>query len=239
MKFLENVTLENLSSKLSDRELGGGLILNGRVEVYSTKRSGDDKKILKLLNTKNCDICEENFNKKSTENSFFSNKVTKKLLLDLIQTLNASSLDYDFSELSHDSFVQVTFNDAVQDINSRLVELTLKNFNFINVMWKDIEECMGQALSQCEVFTLSVGTVLDEEEDESSVWSFNYFFCNKELKRICFFKCIATSKFRKHHLAATNGNIQMNTDDEYFEADESVVGEQVDEEENESDGDWT
>jgi hypothetical protein len=237
MKYLENVTLENLSYKLSDRELGGGLILNSRVEVYSTKRSSDDKKIFKLLNAKKCDVFEGISSVKSNEILTVSCKVAKKLLVDLIQTLNASSMDYDFSELSHDSFIQVTFDDAVHDINSRLAELTFKSFNFINVMWKDIEECMGQTLTQCEVFTLSVGTVLDEEEDESSVWSFNYFFCNKELKRICYFKCIATSKLRKHHLAVTQTDVPMNTDDEYFEVDESVLGEQIDEEENESDGD--
>lgn len=205
MKYLENLSLENISNSLTNRELGGGLIVNGRVEVYSTKKSGEDKRSSKILTSKISEIADNRAN----------GAVTRKLLVDLIQTLNASLVDYDFSELSPDSFTQTTIQEAVQDINSHFAELTLTDGGLVNHMWKQISECMGQLVTQCEVFRLSDGTVLDEEEDESSVWALNYFFCNKELKRICYFKCNATSRFRTHHAATSAPQPPHTAADEY------------------------
>ncbi len=198
MKYLENLSLENISNALTNRELGGGLVINGRIEVYSTKRAGEDKKNSKILVNKMSEIVDSNSGLGDLS------KVTKNLLVNLIQTLNASLVDYDFSELSPDSFSQINIQEAVQNINGHFAELTLSDPNFINRMWKEISDCMGQLMTHCEVYKLTDGMILDEEEDESSIWSFNYFFCNKELKRICYFKCIATSKFRTHNSAGAS-----------------------------------
>ncbi len=224
MKFLENLNLEKLSNSLTNRELGGGLIVNGRVEVYSTKRAGDDKKNSKLLTSKITDIVD---NSKSGNSGIgdLNFKSTKKLLVDLIQTLNASFVDYDFSELSPDSFAQTTIHEAVQNINSFFAELTISDPNFINNMWKEMSECMGQLMTQCEVYKLSENTILDEEEDECSVWSFNYFFCNKDLKRICYFTCTATSKFRRLQsgVNTSGGAAGLEQDEDAYDNDTSMV----------------
>jgi len=201
MKYLENLCLETISNSITNREIGGGLIINGRIEVYSTKKAGNDKKESKLLESK------------LTEGGT-TVKTPKKLLVDLIQTMNASMVDYDFSDISPDSFSLVNVNDAVQSINSHLSQLSIDSHYFISNMWKNILECLGVAalVNTCEVYKLSESTVIDEEVD--IVWSFNYFFCCKEMKRICYFSCSATSKFRRMNISLSADGIASMADED-------------------------
>jgi hypothetical protein len=37
--------------------------------------------------------------------------------------------------------------------------------------------------------------------DDGVVWCVNYFFCNKELKRVCYFMCNASNKYRDSYEA--------------------------------------
>ena len=52
MKYLEHLGLETISNIISSTELSGGLLLHGRVEIYSTKKTVDDKKHSKMLESK-------------------------------------------------------------------------------------------------------------------------------------------------------------------------------------------
>lgn len=189
MKYLENLSLENLTKGLTNRELGGGLIVNGKIETYATKKAGEDKKSSKILGSKFSDT-----QGKISAIGDLGSKSTQRLLVDLIQTLNASNVDYDFSSLSADSFSLVTSSEAIQSINSHLAELTLQTPSFLNTLWKEISISMGN-LTQCEVYKLNDNCIGDD--DVGSVWSFSYFFTNKDLRRICLVSCSATSKFRK------------------------------------------
>ena len=60
--------------------------------------------------------------------------------------------------------------------------MTVSNPDFLNDMWKDISEAMDN-LTNCEVYKLDENTFIDEVEN-GMLWSFNYFFCSKELVRI-------------------------------------------------------
>jgi len=191
MKYLENLALENLTKSITKRELGGGLIIQGRCETYSTKKAGDEKKQSKLLESKFTDSSASG--NQSTKSDVTLK--TKKVLGDLIQTMNCSMVDYDFSELTPDSFAQVSTTEAVQAINSHLAEITVSSPGFLNDMWRDISDAMVN-LSQCEVYKLVDSSFVDED-DSGTAWSFNYFFCSKELKRVLYFTCVATSKYRK------------------------------------------
>lgn len=191
MKYLENLALENLTKSITNRELGGGLVIHGRCETYSTKKAGDDKKQSKILESKFTDSSIGGAKSDLTMK-------TKKVLGDLIQTMNCSMVDYDFSQLTPDSFTQVSLTEAVQSINSHLAEITVSSPSFLTDMWRDISDAMVN-LTQCEVYKLVDGSFIDEVES-GTVWSFNYFFCSKELKRVLYFTCMATSKYRKLNL---------------------------------------
>jgi len=259
MKYIENLSLENLTKIITNYELGGGLVINGRIEVYSTKKVNDEKKQVKIIenkfdtvfNTTNNNIIkmdcnDENEDDKinisttnttsttttSTNNINTSQKVavsttnvhnnksnindssikTKKVLGDLIQTMNCSMVDYDFSELSPDSFIQTNINVAIQDINSHIVEITVQLPNFINNLWRDISDVMIN-LNQCEVYKLVDEAFIDEFENGMK-WSFNYFFCSKEYKRVCYFTCIANSKYRKIDILGLNDDDDDDLDDD-------------------------
>lgn len=172
MKYLENFNLEQLSSYLSNKAVLGGRLLNARIEAYSTKKAGDDKKQSKLL-----------------EQKLSGTKSTVKLLIDLIQTLNASLIDYDFSSLTAESFCLIPLSECLSAVNSHLAELTSESPSFLSVLWKNINDCI--ALANCEVYCLSENPFNDSNE-EGVVWSFFYFLYNKELKRICLFACTAS-----------------------------------------------
>jgi hypothetical protein len=180
MKYLENIELENLTKFLTGKELGG-LVINGRCEVFSKKKAGDDKKEAKFLEQKyvenTCDVdCPP--------------KTSTKLYVDLVQTLNASLTDYDFSELRPESFEPIPCSEVVKSINSRLAEVTAENPTFLAEMWHGIDTAIG-GLNRCEAYELTADPF---SEDMSNVWSFHYFIHNKELKRICYFNCVATTK---------------------------------------------
>lgn len=232
MKYLENLSLENLTKSITNRELGGGLVIHGRCETYSTKKAGDDKKQSKLLESKFADTVNGNGSPKSDVTL-----KTKKVLGDLIQTMNCSMVDYDFSELTPDSFTQISIQEAVQTINSHLAEITVSSPSFLNDMWRDMNDAMVN-LMQCEVYKLVDGSFIDEVES-GTVWSFNYFFCSKELKRVLYFTCMATSKYRKLDLLGMgDGNSEDEDDGENEPMDTSTANENDESEDEEDEDIW-
>jgi hypothetical protein len=231
MKYLENLALENLTKAITNRELGGGLVIHGRCETYSTKKAGDDKKQSKMLESKFADSSSSGAASKSDVTAL----KTKKVLGDLIQTMNCSMVDYDFSELTPDSFAQVNINEAVQSINSFLAEITVSSPSFINDMWREISDAMVN-LAQCEVYKLVDTSVIDEVES-GTVWSFNYFFCSKELKRVLYFTCMATSRYRKLDLLGM-GDGDSEDEEEDAENDPMDTSDGHENEESEDEDMW-
>jgi hypothetical protein len=141
MKYLENPALENLSNYLSNREIGG-CVLNGRVEAFSCKRAGDDKKLSKVLEAKiveDLSFCPP-VRQRASSLGDLNEVSTRRLLIDLITTLNASFPDYDFSCASPDAFVQRDLSNMIQTSNGHLAELTTQNPSFLVDMWKIIDE---------------------------------------------------------------------------------------------------
>lgn len=87
----------------------------------------------------------------------------------------------------------------MQKVNYYFAELTTINPIFLQEMWQDLNTVME--LNNCEIYSY----VPDMEEDPFSdgvLWSFNFFFFNKELKRILYLTCVATSMMRRRTLAA-------------------------------------
>jgi len=128
MKYLENLQLETISNYLSNKILFGGRKLNARIEVYTTKRAGDDKKVYKAIEQRilrPADVAHISASVVASHTRHdiiipdtksvveppavspipsMGQKSAIKLHVDLIQTLNSSLIDYDFSELSMKSF---------------------------------------------------------------------------------------------------------------------------------------
>mmetsp|Transcript_14494 Transcript_14494/g.16623 ORF Transcript_14494/g.16623 Transcript_14494/m.16623 type:complete len:305 (-) Transcript_14494:221-1135(-) len=262
MKYLDDESLTQWTRKLSDADLAGRVI-NGRLEAYTMKRAGSDKKYAQALGEKfvaememkenqmagDCDslqtpddrIGRENKRKRtvslgnetmrSTVSKAWKGKRaraisldenppsvsrpsalgdfqeirTRRLLTDIILTLNSSFPDYDFGNVRPSYFIKKTSNEAMTDCNFRLSELASRRGEFfLQEMWNSIDSVV--CLAETEVFSyvppafnddpmaFLSQTLLNGETDTSTspLWSFNYLFVNKGLRRILLFSCIET-----------------------------------------------
>mmetsp|Transcript_1684 Transcript_1684/g.2479 ORF Transcript_1684/g.2479 Transcript_1684/m.2479 type:complete len:298 (+) Transcript_1684:290-1183(+) len=256
MKYLEDEKLTQWTSELSDAVLAGRVI-NGRIEAYTMKRAGTDKKYAHALGEKFVAEMEQKENQMAGYHDFLqkredarnrkrrsvsvgedpvksepSKKIqraraisfdeisspgivtsvlgdfqeigTRRLMTDLILTLNSSFPDYDFGNVRPCHFSKKTAKDAMEDCNFRLSELASRRGEyFVREMWSAIDNVV--CLAETEVYSyvppacdddptgFLSQTLLDSESDSvAPLWSFNYFFVNKNLKRILLFSCIET-----------------------------------------------
>ena len=248
---------------LTNVTVGHSRVLNGRVEAYSMKRAGSDKKYAATLGEKYVEqihqdqemaakaiatITAEPFksrtrkrsssvgiltetdkdsenspNKRRRSCSFdqalalfptkrptalgdFTQQATRRLMTDLILTLNASFPDYDFGSVKASDFHKVKATCAITAINLHLAEWA-RNYqsvskNVLEDLWESINEAVP--LKDCDVYSFSppdgslVTTWEEEEDDENTastnLWSFYYLFVNKATKRILLFTATESMK---------------------------------------------
>jgi len=228
MKFLETLGLENLSNFLTGKEIGT-LALTSRIEVYSTKKTTEEKKQTKLLESR---IFQEGCRERSESTSscdpsaVTKDRKTRKLLVDIIRTLTIAHTDYDCSLITADSFEEVSASLAIQQISMQLAELTMQYPDSLSLMWREINEAMGNQLQLCQVYALRDSSFV--EEDESVAWSLRYFFCSHEQRRVLYFSCSARSKYRlRQELMQDNMDSDDEGDDQQMAAEEEAEGEEV------------
>jgi hypothetical protein len=284
MKYLEDENLTALTSELTDAALGDSRVINGRIEAYTMKRAGTDKKyahalgeryvaemelaenqLAALLPTRsqsaggNLEAYYPPFKQQKIEKTFlptrsqsaggkleayfppfkqqtiqenrprtcsfdsinsmdstlaqkktslgdFSEMGTRRLMTDLILTLNASFPDYDFGDVRPTHFSHVPMHEAVKSASERLS--VLQGESFLSRLWSSIDEVIQ--LSDTEVYSFApppclgldflTQTLVDDEHVENPLWSFNYFFVNKHKKRILFFCCVETMQVGENEM---------------------------------------
>ncbi|GKY94449.1 RNA polymerase III-inhibiting protein maf1 [Mayamaea pseudoterrestris] len=136
---------------------------------------------------------------------------TRRLMTDLILTLNMSFPDYDFSNVQPNDFQSVSLQDVMQAVYSQLSPI-LCSTNESDVtcsatsvaipggareggledsqallivdLWNALDEHMQ--LKECEIYSWNNA---DMASEELWLWSFHYLFVNKALKRIVLFTC--------------------------------------------------
>ena len=120
----------------------------------------------------------------------------RQTYIDLISTLNNSYPDYDFRHVKPEFFTQVTLQDSIQNINNSLHEV-YENEQFSS-LWTNVNEIID--LNHCEVYSYLPDQNLDDPMADplslggSKLWSWNYFFVNRPLKRLVFFTAYGKSK---------------------------------------------
>mmetsp|Transcript_52750 Transcript_52750/g.120213 ORF Transcript_52750/g.120213 Transcript_52750/m.120213 type:complete len:136 (+) Transcript_52750:54-461(+) len=79
-------------------------------------------------------------------------------------------------------------------VNKQLAPLCeAHNPGFMDELWQAIDEVAR--IHECEVYSYTPDMEDDPFSQFGSLWSFNYFFFNRGLKRIMYFTCIAKSRF--------------------------------------------
>ena len=113
---------------------------------------------------------------------------TRRLLLDLISTLDDFFPDYDFNTTKPEQFLIKDVNQLIQTVNGYLAELTEERPNFLEKLWHGIDDVIN--LRKCEAFSL-VPDMTEDPFSDGTLWSFNYFLFNYDLKQLIYFTCVA------------------------------------------------
>lgn len=213
MKLLESSKFEAINSALS-YETGDCRIL-GRIESYSCKMVGTDKRLYKTMNaeagtsprdlqalsppqTSTGNTTHRWFRCHSTsgdEDGLLCDTISRKTLFYLIATLNASFVpDYDFSDAKSDEFSkEPSLTWVTNTVDSNLRSTVGDVYNGLKQqLWPVVDEEIG--LSDCDIYSYNPDLSSDPYGEDGCIWSFNYFFYNKKLKRIVFFTCRAVSR---------------------------------------------
>ncbi len=238
MKFLTVPRLAKLSSLLQSFDLGDQ-ILRCRVESYSCKIAGEDKKISKTISKQ---ISSET---SSISLSFPADSLdplasshNRKLFISLITTMNASFPDYDFSSVKPEQFNREPMPQiAVNSINNLFVDsLELAAPGLRTEFWSAINETMET--QKCEIYSFQ--PEIDSEMNIGKLWIIHYFFYNRKAKKILFLSAHSVSKLHQHSneqqkIFGKNFEEENNQFDEEFD-DESSRSDYADEYDEESDG---
>uniref|UniRef100_A0A1I8IVN4 Repressor of RNA polymerase III transcription MAF1 homolog n=1 Tax=Macrostomum lignano TaxID=282301 RepID=A0A1I8IVN4_9PLAT len=105
----------------------------------------------------------------------------KTLFFYLISTLNSSFFDYDFT--CSRSFRAKSLLERVQaDVDDRLGRCVPSYAGFRAAFWHTLDDEIS--LSDCDIYSYNPDNVSDPYCSGGVLWSFNYMFFNKKLKRI-------------------------------------------------------
>lgn len=193
MRFLLYPKLQKITGVLSSFDLGDRIV-KGRVEAYSCKRAGEDRAMAKeIQESLDNELKQGIVSSVTSPLGPLGSSATRRLLIDLIATLNAAFPDYDFTDLRPENFGHdPDVGPAMKAIDRLLLNAMDKNISgFKAEFWKAIDEVVE--LKNCEVYSY----LPEPDEDAMAVgklWNFNYFFYNKRVRKIVFFTCFAVSK---------------------------------------------
>ncbi|KAF9579925.1 RNA polymerase III-inhibiting protein maf1 [Lunasporangiospora selenospora] len=193
----------------------------GRVEPYSCKAAGADKKLYKQIEVKydtSSSPPDDDDHAGATASSIRSiispfgpmdQAASRRTLFYLIGTLNASFPDYDFSDTKPEHFRKEP--SVAMVINS--INATLFNHGHESIVkdlriWESIDSLIS--LDDSDVYSYNPESDSDpnDEEGAGTLWSFNYFFFNRKRKRIIYF----TMKGVGHGAPPEEGQEESNDD---------------------------
>ncbi|KAL2948207.1 hypothetical protein AAZX31_20G112700 [Glycine max] len=173
MKFLECSALDRLNDFLGNLNLGERTI-KGCLEAYSCKHAGSDKKLSISLETEILDYLG-----KSSDTDSSSPDQT------FLTRTSAVKAHQFFTEESRDSFKQI-FDTYMHEASKEWAE-TVGGASLLDTLFKALDEVVK--LVDCDIY----GYVPDFEADPllesgGTIWSFNFLFYNRKLKRIVSFR---------------------------------------------------
>ncbi|KAL1124367.1 hypothetical protein AAG570_000996 [Ranatra chinensis] len=208
MKLLESSRFEALNSALCINS--GDSKIVGRIESYSCKMAGNDKQMYKKFNS------EQGFNPNDLQalsppqtglspgQSYYSRSISgdedgplcdtisRRTLFYLIATLNAAfQPDYDFSDAkSHEFSKEPSLQWVMNSVDSNLSATVGDQYGALRTnVWSAIQDEI--TMNECDIYSYNPDLTSDPFSEDGCLWSFNYFFYNKKLKRIVFFSCRA------------------------------------------------
>jgi hypothetical protein len=245
MKLLENSKFEAVNLALGSMETGDSKI-DGRIESYSCKMAGSDKRLFKMLSNEG-GMNPNDLQALSPPQSILAaspsrqyshshsddgegplcDTISTKTLFYLISTLNASfQPDYDFSDTKSGEFSkEPSLQWVMNAVDTQLFAAAGETFNTLrHQLWNTVDEEIS--LCDCDIYSYNPDLNSDPYGEEGCIWSFNYFFYNKKMKRIVFFTCRASSLALGQALDSGVGSelgMDMSGDDDMENYDQDMV----------------
>ena len=118
--------------------------------------------------------------------------VSRRTLFNILALLNQSYPDYDFSQTKSASFRKVAYQDCVASVDDKLVATVHNYGHFREHLWRSIDDSIK--IGECKIYSYIPHYSGDPFTEDGCIWSFNFLFFNKVLKRFLFFACRALSK---------------------------------------------
>lgn len=198
MKFIDCNEIEEINLFLNHKNVGM-LTLVGRIEAFDFT----DEVQFKNENTSDDEACISNGRKRSNSFSSGSYSIKKNqrkrstslgddpnnggpIFLQLVATMHEIFPDYDFTNIKSHQFPYQNINHVIRHVNSYFAEISESNPNFLKKLWETLDYVVN--IYNCDVFTYVPR--LDDHFSEA-LWSFNFFFFNKESFRIGYLTCSA------------------------------------------------
>mmetsp|Transcript_25876 Transcript_25876/g.65807 ORF Transcript_25876/g.65807 Transcript_25876/m.65807 type:complete len:233 (+) Transcript_25876:140-838(+) len=219
MKFLDLPPLARINTFLEHCDVGE-YVVEGDLEAYSCKLAGLDKKLSKSLD-QDVQVGSSPLDMSASPVGPLADSSSRKTLIYLILTLNHIYPDYDFSLLrAHHFRKEEGIARAEEAIDSHLLEVSkvwtkTPGFGenpFLESLWSSIDEAID--LKDCDVYSYQSDLETDPFGEKASIWSFNFFFYNKKLKRILYFSCRALSKTCADEETETSSKYVYGSDDD-------------------------
>uniref|UniRef100_A0A7S0M5M4 Repressor of RNA polymerase III transcription n=1 Tax=Cryptomonas curvata TaxID=233186 RepID=A0A7S0M5M4_9CRYP len=246
MKYLECPPITELDVALQSGINVGEYIVQGRLEIYSCKLAPSEKKLASSLEKQwvgsppahHLVLPEDHPGASpaslgsaagtapgsagapgSSPLGSVGDSATRKLLINLILTLNNSFADYDFRDLRPEDFVREASVEMVMNsVNAKLSRVEDgEQAEFCGRLWKALDHELS--LKECDVYSY----VADMDQDALSlgkIWSVNYFLYNKKLKKLAFFACWVKSQSRSRSMEDDSDRDGMDSDDDGMDFDD-------------------
>ncbi|VDL73036.1 unnamed protein product [Nippostrongylus brasiliensis] len=119
--------------------------------------------------------------------------ISKRTLFDLIGTLNEAYPDYDFSDVKSNSFSLIPNMETVIEAVDNKFYSTVNDYKFIREeLWMAVENEIQP--DDCRIYSFKSNYSGDPFSEDGCLWCLNFFFHNKQLKRLMLLSCRALSQ---------------------------------------------
>jgi len=140
--------------------------------------------------------------------------ISRKTLFYLISTLNAAFPDYDFTDTRSSEFSkEPNLQYVMNNVDSLMSVTATEHYGKVrNSLWSTLTEEI--VLPECDIYSYNPDYLSDPFGEDGNLWSFNYFFYNRKLKRIVFFTCRALSPFSQTYFESGENCPDYDDDDD-------------------------
>jgi len=131
----------------------------------------------------------------SMSTSVLCDVISRKTLFHLISTLNAAFPDYEFSSASSSEFSkEAQLQTVINSVDNLLSITAMDHYTKVrHELWRTLNEEIS--LQNCDIYSYTPDLTSDPFAEDGCLWSFNYFFYNRKMKRVVLFTCRAQSPF--------------------------------------------